>query len=95
MTAANTLEAYLDSYLDAAGILGRGKSPLFRSAVWHSGILTENAMHRIDAWRMMIQRRAAALGLKARITCHAQRTGTRRCGRAAFHCAVLRTTREE
>jgi hypothetical protein len=52
-------------------------------------------MHRIDAWRMMIQRRAAALGLKARITCHAQRTGTRRCGRAAFHCAVLRTTREE
>jgi site-specific recombinase XerD len=69
MPAHHTLEAYLDAYLDAAGIRDRGKSPLFRSAVWHSGTLTENAMHRIDAWRM-IQRRAAALGLKVRITCH-------------------------
>jgi site-specific recombinase XerD len=69
MPAHHTLEAYLDAYLDAAGIRDRGKSPLFRSAVWHSSTLTDKAMHRIDAWRM-IQRRAAALGLKVRITCH-------------------------
>ena len=55
--------------VDAAGIRDDAKSPLFRSAVRHSGALTANAMHRIDAWRM-IQRRAAALGLKRRITCH-------------------------
>jgi len=63
------LEAYLDAYLDAAGIRDSGKSLLFRSAVWHSGMLTEKAVHRIDAYRM-IQRRAAAMGLKVRINCH-------------------------
>jgi site-specific recombinase XerD len=69
MPAHHTLEEYLDVYLDAAGIRDSGKSPLFRSAVWHSGMLTEHAMHRVDAYRM-IQRRAAALGLNARINCH-------------------------
>ena len=69
MPAHHTLEAYLDAYLDTAGIRDSGKSPLFRSAVWHSGMLTDKAMHRIDAYRM-IQRRAAAMGLKARINCH-------------------------
>jgi site-specific recombinase XerD len=69
MPAHHTLEAYLDAYLDAAGIRDSAKSPLFRSAVWHSGMLTEKAMHRIDAYRM-IQRRASAMGLKVRINCH-------------------------
>ena len=69
MPAHHTLEAYLDAYLDAAGIRDSGKSPLFRSAVWHSGTLTDNAMHRIDAYRM-IQRRASAMGLKTQINCH-------------------------
>jgi site-specific recombinase XerD len=69
MPAHHTLEAYLDAYLDAAGIRESGKSPLFRSAVWHSGMLTEYAMHRVDAYRM-IQRRAAAMSLKVRINCH-------------------------
>ena len=69
MPAHHTLEASLDAYLDAAGIRDSGRSPLFRSAVWHSGTLTDKAMHRIDTWRM-IQRRATALGLKVRITCH-------------------------
>jgi len=67
--AHHTLEASLDAYLDAAGIRDSGKSPLFRSAVWHSGTLTTNAMHRIDAYRM-IRRRAAAMGLQVRINCH-------------------------
>jgi integrase len=69
MPAHHTLEASLDAYLDAADIRDNGKSPLFRSAVWHSSTLTDNAMHRIDAYRM-IQRRAAAMGLKTRINCH-------------------------
>lgn len=69
MPAHHTLEASLDAYLDAAGLRHNSKSPLFRSAVWHSGMLTKQAMHRIDAYRM-IQRRAAAMGLKTRINCH-------------------------
>ena len=69
MPAHHTLEAYLDAYLDAAGIRDSGKSPLFRSAAWHTGVLTDNAMNRVDAYRM-IRRRAAALGLKVRIGCH-------------------------
>ena len=69
MPAHHTLEAYLDAYLDAAGLRDSGKSPLFRSAVWHAGVLTDHAMNRVDAYRM-IRRRAAALGLKMRINCH-------------------------
>jgi integrase len=69
MPAHHTLEAYLDAYLDTAGHHDSGKTPLFRTAVWHSGTLTDRAMHRIDAYRM-IQRRAAAMGLKTHINCH-------------------------
>jgi integrase len=69
MPAHHTLEAYLDAYLDRAGIRDSSKSPLFRSAVWHAGVLTDNPMHRVDAYRM-IQRRATAMGLQGRITCH-------------------------
>jgi site-specific recombinase XerD len=69
MPAHHTLEAYLDAYLDAAGLRDSGKSPLFRSAVGRTGRLTDQAMHRIDAYRM-IQRRAADMALKGRINCH-------------------------
>src|SRR5712692_9315855 len=69
MPAHHTLEAYLDAYLDAAKIRDSSKSPLFRSAVRRTGALTEHAMNRIDAYRM-IQRRAADIGLTMRINCH-------------------------
>jgi integrase/recombinase XerD len=69
MPAHHTLEAYLDAYIDAAGIRGDGKSPLFRSAVGRTGTLTSTVMDRVDAWRM-VQRRAADLGMKGRIGCH-------------------------
>jgi site-specific recombinase XerD len=46
-----------------------GKVPLFRSAAGRAGTLTETPMNRVDAWRM-IQRRAAELGVRARIGCH-------------------------
>jgi site-specific recombinase XerD len=69
MPAHHTLEAYLDAYIDAAGIRDSGKSPLFRSAAGRTGMLTESVMHRIDAYRM-IRRRADAAGFKPRINCH-------------------------
>jgi hypothetical protein len=59
----------LDEYIKAAGIGEDGKSPLFRSALGRTGVLNGEAMHRIDAYRM-IQRRAAELGMKGTIGCH-------------------------
>ena len=61
MPAHHNLEAYLDAYIEAAGIRDGGKAPLFRSAAGRTGTLTEKPMNRVDAWRM-IQRRAADLG---------------------------------
>ena len=63
MPAHHNLEAYLDAYIEAAGIREGGNSPLFRSAAGRTGMLTEKSMNRIDAWRM-IQRRAAELGMQ-------------------------------
>ena len=63
MPAHHKLEAYLDAYIEAAGIRGDGKSPLFRSAAGRTGTLTATPMNRVDAYRM-IQRRAAELGLE-------------------------------
>jgi site-specific recombinase XerD len=69
MPAHHTLEAYLDSYIEAAGLRDGGKAPLFRSAAGRTGTLTDKPMNRIDAWRM-VQRRAARLAMKVRIGCH-------------------------
>jgi site-specific recombinase XerD len=69
MPAHHNLEAYLDSYIERAGIRDAGKSPLFRSAAGRTGNLTELAMNRVDAWRM-VQRRAADAGMRLRIGCH-------------------------
>jgi integrase len=69
MPAHHNLEAYLDAYIEAAGIRDGGRVPLFRSAAGRTGTLTETPMNRVDAWRM-IQRRAAELGLRAKIGCH-------------------------
>ena len=69
MPAHHNLEAYLDTYIEAAGIRDGGKTPLFRSAAGRTGTLTEKPMNRVDAWRM-IQRRAAELGMRVKIGCH-------------------------
>jgi site-specific recombinase XerC len=55
MPAHHKLEAYLDSYIEAAA---SATGALFRSAAGRTGTLTVTAMNRVDAWRM-IQRRAA------------------------------------
>lgn len=69
MPAHHNLEAYLDAYIDAAGIRDAGKAPLFRSAAGRTGALTDKPMNRVDAWRM-IQRRASELGMRIKIGCH-------------------------
>ncbi|MGH7079990.1 MAG: tyrosine-type recombinase/integrase [Acetobacteraceae bacterium] len=69
MSAHHNLEAYLDAYIDAAGIRDDSKGPLFRSAVGRTGELTARLMNRVDAYRM-IQRRAAELGMRVKVGCH-------------------------
>jgi site-specific recombinase XerD len=69
MSCHHNLEAYLDAYLEAAGIGEAKKTPLFRSARGRTGELTENAMDRGDGYRM-IRRRARDAGLDADICCH-------------------------
>jgi site-specific recombinase XerD len=69
MPAHHKLEQFLDEYLTAAGIGDRDKTPLFRSAAGRTGLLTELAMHRVDAYQM-IRRRTAEAGLKGKLGCH-------------------------
>jgi site-specific recombinase XerD len=69
MPCHHNLEAYLDAYLQAAGMLEAKKSPLFRSARGRTGELTESPMTRVDVWRM-IRRRSSDAGLSADICCH-------------------------
>jgi site-specific recombinase XerD len=69
MPAHHKLEAYIDEYLDAAGLRGEVKSPLFRSAVGKTGQLSDKPMNRVDAYRM-IRRRTAKAGFKSRLGCH-------------------------
>src|SRR6202040_1397102 len=55
-------------YLVAAGIRKDGKTPLFRSAIGKTGVLTDKPMNRVDAYRM-IRRRTAEAGLKGKPGC--------------------------
>jgi len=66
--AHHNAEKYVDAYLDAAGIAGQKKTPLFRSIDTHRK-LTDRPMNRNDALRM-IKRRAKAAGLPEDICCH-------------------------
>ena len=74
--AHHNAEAYVDAYLDAAGIgsLQAARStpdkhtPLFRT-ISRSGQLTAHRMHRTDVLRM-IKRRAVSANLPSHISCH-------------------------
>ncbi len=70
--AHHNAEAYLDAYLQAAGIAGELKTPLFRSAVGRTGVLAANRMSRKDAWHM-VKRRIRNTGLPSRVSCHTWR----------------------
>lgn len=69
--AHHNAEAYMDAYLDAAGVRDEKKTPLFRSVDKHRQI-TANAMTRTDVLRM-IKRRAMAAGLPYSTCCHSFR----------------------
>ena len=60
--AHHNAEAYVDAYIEAAGIGEEKKTPLFRSAAGRADTLTEKAMSRNDALRM-VKRRAKEAGL--------------------------------
>jgi site-specific recombinase XerD len=45
MPAHHNLEAYLDAYMHAAELFGAKRTPLFRSADWHTGAPTGLPMH--------------------------------------------------
>ena len=69
MPCHHNLEAYLDAYLETAGILDAKKSPLFRSARGRTGELSESTMTRVDVERM-IRRRSNDAGLSPDVCCH-------------------------
>ena len=66
--AHHNAEAYLDAYLDAAGIRDEKKAPLFRSIDKHRK-LTVNPLTRTDVLRM-VKRRAQGAGLPSSTCCH-------------------------
>jgi hypothetical protein len=66
--AHHNAEAYLEAYLEAAGIRYEKKSPLFRS-VDRERRITSNPMTRTDVLRM-VKRRAMAAGLPSSTCCH-------------------------
>jgi integrase len=63
----HNLERYLDEYIEAAGIAYDPDGPLFRTTGRKTG--AQHPMWQQDAYRM-IQRRAAAAGIKTRIGNH-------------------------
>ncbi len=69
MPAHHTLEEYLDDYIEAAGIAGKPKIPLFRSADRRSGHFTDRPLRRNNALDM-VKRRAIAAGFPSRVCCH-------------------------
>jgi len=63
------LEEYLDAYITAAGIEGVKDTPLFRTAIRKTKQLSNQRLHRVDAYRM-IQRRAADASILSPVGCH-------------------------
>jgi site-specific recombinase XerD len=69
MPCHHKLESYLDAYIEAAGIAGDRKGPLFRAAVGKTKQLGPGAMSRTDVW-YMVRRRAADASIETAIGCH-------------------------
>lgn len=62
-------EEFLDAYLDASGLRDEKRSPLFRTAVGKTRVLSAKRMTRRDVYRM-VQRRATDAGIATEIGCH-------------------------
>jgi len=69
MPCHHKLEAYLDAYIEEAGIKGDRKGPLFRAAIGKTKKLGPGAISRTDVW-YMVRRRAAGAGIATAIGCH-------------------------
>jgi site-specific recombinase XerD len=67
--AHHNLTEYLHEYIQAAGISEEKKGPLFRTTEGRSRKLTNHAMDRHDAIRM-VKRRAQDAGVSDKIGCH-------------------------
>ncbi|MGV6852620.1 MAG: tyrosine-type recombinase/integrase [bacterium] len=72
MPAHHTLEAYLDEYLNAAGIRDDANGSLFRTFGGKGRAMTENPMVQTHAWQM-IRRRANAVGIFTALCNHSFR----------------------
>lgn len=70
--AHHNLEAYIDAYIEKAGIADDRKGPLFRTANGKTKTLNRLHMRPADVWRM-IRRRAKQAGIKTMIGCHSFR----------------------
>jgi site-specific recombinase XerD len=72
MPVHHSLEEALDAYLDASGIRGDKRSPLFRSIKGQSDALTEKALQQANAWRM-VRRWAMKAGVETALCNHSFR----------------------
>lgn len=72
MPCHHNLDEYLHAYIDGSLLASTPKGPLFRTAIPHTGELTERPMTQADAYRM-IQRRALAAGIATKIGNHSFR----------------------
>jgi len=61
--------AYVEAYMEAAGIADQADGPLFRSSRGQSRTLTDKPLHRINALAM-VKRRAKAAGFADSICNH-------------------------
>ena len=69
LPAHHNLEAWTLEYLEAAGIGAETRSPLFRSAIGRTGVLTDRALQPRNALDM-VQRRARQAGIATAICNH-------------------------
>ncbi|GAB2209110.1 tyrosine-type recombinase/integrase [Roseibium sp. ROS1] len=69
MPCHHSLEAYLDDYLEAAGLREHPRSPLFRTITRGTGTLSETPLPQANAYAT-IQRRAKAAGIDTAVCCH-------------------------
>ncbi|CTQ47671.1 tyrosine-type recombinase/integrase [Roseibium aggregatum] len=69
MPCHHSLEAYLDDYMEAAGLRDHPRSPLFQTIGRGTGVLSESPLPQANAYAM-IQRRAKAAGIDTAVCCH-------------------------